>query len=102
MERLSRKSSTSRRRGLRTGHVPGRMVRHRSVRLFTMLGCAVIMLVCHVVPTAAQIDEVRKDSWEKAKTVFPLIVDAAAAGTVRKAYELMTDFKTTLESVQGK
>ena len=58
--------------------------------------------VGHVAPTSAQIDEVRKDSWEKAKTVFPMIVDAAAAGTVRKAYELMNDFKANVEIVQGK
>jgi hypothetical protein len=70
--------------------------------MIAMLGCAAVMLVCHVAPTSAQIDEVRKDNWEKAKNVFPMIIDAAAAGTVRKAYELMGEFKTNLEILQNK
>lgn len=78
------------------------MMRHSSLWMITMFWCAAVLLVCHVAPTAAQIDEVRTDSWEKAKNVFPMIVDAAAAGTMRKAYELMNDFKANLEILQSK
>jgi len=101
MEKLIRKSINNSRRVLRIGHGEDNIMRQKSLRMIAMLASAAVMLLGHVAPTYAQLDEVRKVNWETAKKLFPEIVEAAKDNP-RKAFERMNEFKVNLDIIQDK